>query len=95
MSDLRFLFGQLSSHFVSEECLARLLDALGLGRCATNDEYPIIGIAKHLYCGLVFAFEAASLPGFIGSFVHFLVRNAGVLAVPFIKAMKVDIRQQR
>jgi len=30
MSDLRFLFGQLSSHFVSEECLARLLDALGL-----------------------------------------------------------------
>jgi hypothetical protein len=32
---------------------------------------------------LVFAFEAASLPGFIGSFVHLLVGNAIVLTVPF------------
>jgi hypothetical protein len=82
-------------HLSSEERFTRLFDVLGLCFCSAYDQYPVIGVAKHLHGGLVFAFEAAALPDFIGSFVHLLVGNAIVLTVPFIETMQVNVRQQR
>ena len=46
MSDLGFLLGQLSSHFISEERFARLFDVLGLCFCSAYDHYPVIGVAR-------------------------------------------------
>jgi len=54
----------------------------------------VIGVAVHLHSRLILAFEAAALPGLIGSFVLRFVRDTVVLAVPFIEAVQLNVRQQ-
>src|SRR6202171_2505975 len=94
VSDRGFFFREFQSQFLLKETFAFLFDFLGLGLCSTYDDDPIVGIAKHLRCSLVFAFARCPLPACIAGFLYRAIWGSIAIGIPLIEPMQIDVCKQ-